>query len=48
MWAFVDIGSRGGSKTSLEDTRGFVLPTVLMLMMVLSMRCPQLRYHFLC
>ena len=36
MWEFVDISSRGGSKTSLEDRRGFVLPTVLMLMMVLS------------
>ena len=36
MWKFVDISSRGGSRTSLEDTRGFVLPTVLMLMMVLS------------
>ena len=36
MLKFADITRRGGSQTSFEDRRGFVLPTVIMLMMVLS------------
>ena len=36
MLKFADIPVRGGSQTSSEDTRGFALPTVLVLLVVLG------------